>query len=40
MLLDTATMKAKQEIKAPVKETKKPQVVVPVRKEASSGGGC
>jgi rhodanese-related sulfurtransferase len=40
MLLDTATMKAKQEIKAPVIEKKKPQVVVPVRKEASSGGGC
>ncbi len=40
MLLDTATMKAKQEIKAPVTEKKKPQVVVPVRKEASSGGGC
>jgi len=40
MLLDTATMKTKQEIKAPVTEKKKPQVVVPVRKEASSGGGC
>ena len=40
MLLDTATMKAKQEIKAPVTEKKKPQVIVPVRKEASSGGGC
>jgi len=40
MLLDTATMKAKQEIKAPIIEKKKPQVVVPVRKEASSGGGC
>jgi len=40
MLLDTATMKAKQEIKAPVTEKKKPQAVVPVRKEATSGGGC
>lgn len=40
MLLDTATMKVKQEIKAPVTEKKKQQVVVPVRKEASSGGGC
>jgi rhodanese-related sulfurtransferase len=40
MLLDTATMKAKQEINAPSTEKKKPQVVVPVRKEASSGGGC
>jgi rhodanese-related sulfurtransferase len=40
MLLDTETMKAKQEINAPSTEKKKPQVVVPVRKEASSGGGC
>jgi len=40
MLLDTATMKAKQEIKAPEAEKKKPQVVVPVRKAESAGGGC
>lgn len=40
MLLDTATMKAKQEIKGPETETKKPQAVVPVRKGASAGGGC
>lgn len=40
MLLDTATMKAKQEIKGTETETKKPQAVVPVRKGASAGGGC
>lgn len=40
MLLDTATMKAKQEIKVSESETKKPQAVVPVRKGASAGGGC
>jgi len=40
MLLDTATMKVKQEINAPATEKKRPQVVVLVRKEASSGGGC
>jgi rhodanese-related sulfurtransferase len=40
MLLDTATMKAKQEMKVSESETKKPQVVVPVRKGASTGGGC
>ena len=40
MLLDTATMKAKQEIKVAQPEKKKPQVVIPVRKEATSGGGC
>ena len=40
MLLDTATMKAKQEMKGPETEKKKPQAVVPVRKAASSGGGC
>jgi rhodanese-related sulfurtransferase len=40
MLLDTATMKAKQEIKEPETEKKKPQAVVPVRKGASAGGGC
>jgi hypothetical protein len=40
MLLDTATMKAKKEIKVSQPEKKKPQVVIPVRKEATSGGGC
>ena len=40
MLLDITTMKAKQEINEPTTEKKKPQAVVPVRKEASSGGGC
>lgn len=40
MLLDTATMKAKQETKPSETEKKKPQVVVPVRKGASAGGGC
>ena len=40
MLLDTAKMKAKQEIKGSEIEKKKPQAVVPVRKAASSGGGC
>ena len=40
MLLDTATMKAKQEIKVSQPEKKKTQVVIPVRKEATSGGGC
>jgi len=40
MLLDTATMKAKQEIKVSETEKKKPQTVVPVRKGASAGGGC
>jgi rhodanese-related sulfurtransferase len=40
MLLDTATMKSKQEMKVIETETKKPQVVVPVRKGASAGGGC
>jgi len=33
-------MKAKQEIKEPETEKKKPQVIIPVRKEATSGGGC
>jgi rhodanese-related sulfurtransferase len=40
MLLDTATMKAKQEIKGPQTEKTKPQTVVPVRKGAAAGGGC
>jgi rhodanese-related sulfurtransferase len=39
MLLDTAVMKAKP-VKALETEKKKPQVVVPIRKEATSGGGC
>ncbi len=39
MVLDTAVMKAKP-VNALETEKKKPQVVVPVRKEASSGGGC
>jgi rhodanese-related sulfurtransferase len=41
MLLDTAAMKVKQEpAKAQGPEKKKPQAIIPVRKEASSGGGC
>ncbi len=40
MMLDTAAMKAKHEVKGPQPEKKKPQVVIPVRKEAASGGGC
>lgn len=39
MALDTAVMKARP-VKALETEKKRPQVVVPVRKEASSGGGC
>jgi len=41
MGLDTATMKAKPMLTEISKtEKKKPQVVIPVRKEVSSGGGC
>jgi rhodanese-related sulfurtransferase len=40
MLLDVDTMKAKQEEKIPDAEIKKPQVIIPVRKQASTGGGC
>lgn len=40
MLLDTGTMQSRQEVKVTATEPKKPQAVVPVRKETSSGGGC
>jgi rhodanese-related sulfurtransferase len=40
MQLEQATMKAVQPAAAKEPEKKKPQVVIPVRKEASSGGGC
>lgn len=40
MLLDTAAMKTKPEIKASQPEKKKPQMVIPVRQEISAGGGC
>jgi rhodanese-related sulfurtransferase len=40
MLLDVDAMKAKQEEKIPDAEIKKPQVIIPVRKQASTGGGC
>lgn len=40
MQLDQAAMKATQPATAKEPEKKKPQVVIPVRKEASSGGGC
>ena len=40
MQLDQAAMKAAQPTAAKEPEKKKPQVVIPVRKEASSGGGC
>ena len=41
MALDTAAMKAKpMQTEAPKIEKKKPQVVIPVRQEVSSGGGC
>jgi rhodanese-related sulfurtransferase len=40
MQLDQAAMKAVQPAAAKEPEKKKPQVVIPVRKEASSGGGC
>ena len=40
MQLDQAAMKAAQPAAAKEPEKKKPQVVIPVRKEASSGGGC
>lgn len=41
MLLDTAAMKAKPVVpEAPKVVKKKPEVVIPVRQEVSSGGGC
>ncbi|HBY52230.1 MAG TPA: hypothetical protein DEH15_07240 [Marinilabiliales bacterium] len=41
MGLDTAAMRAKSVLtEIPKTEKKKPQVVIPVRKEVSSGGGC
>jgi len=41
MVLDTDAMNTKPTLtEAPKTEKKKPQVVVPVRKEVSSGGGC
>jgi rhodanese-related sulfurtransferase len=40
MQLDQAAIKAAQPAAAKEPEKKKPQVVIPVRKEASSGGGC
>lgn len=40
MQLDQAAMKAGQQNSAKEPEKKKPQAVIPVRKEASSGGGC
>jgi hypothetical protein len=41
MGLDTAAMKAKPVItETPKTEKKKPQVVIPVKQEVSSGGGC
>lgn len=41
MGLDTAAMKSKAMLtEIPKTEKKKPQVVIPVRKEVSSGGGC
>lgn len=41
MILDTLAMKAKPvQIETPKTEKKKPQVVIPVRQEVSSGGGC
>jgi len=40
MMLDGAAMKAKLPIKASETMKKKPQAVVPVRKEVSAGGGC
>ena len=39
MLLDATAMQAKKET-TPTTTQKRPQVVVPVRKETSSGGGC
>jgi len=38
--LDQAAMKASPKAEKQEPEKKKPQVVIPVRKEASSGGGC
>lgn len=40
MQLDQAAMKAAQPAAAKEPEKKKPQVVIPVRQETSSGGGC
>ena len=40
MQLDKAAMKAAQPTTAKEPEKKKPEAVIPVRKEASSGGGC
>lgn len=40
MLLDATAIKASDEVKTNVTEQKKPQTVIPVRKEQSSGGGC
>jgi hypothetical protein len=41
MLLDTAAMKANPiQTEIPKVEKKKPQAVVPVRQEVTSGGGC
>jgi rhodanese-related sulfurtransferase len=40
MLIDTEAMKAKQEVIIADTDLKKPQVIIPVRKKATSGGGC
>jgi rhodanese-related sulfurtransferase len=42
MVLDTAAIRVKPAIAtvSETKPTKKPQAIIPVRKEASSGGGC
>ncbi len=40
MQLDQSAMKAGQQTATKEPEKKKPQAVIPVRKEASSGGGC
>jgi rhodanese-related sulfurtransferase len=40
MQLDQAAMKASPKAEKQEPEKKKPQTVIPVRKEASSGGGC
>lgn len=40
MQLDHAAMKAPQQTTVKEPEKKKPQVVIPVRQEVSSGGGC
>lgn len=42
-ILDTAAMRARPEIKKAVEKTvvkKKPETLIPVRQEVSSGGGC